>query len=415
MVAAVLTKSGFSNFGYEKFVVTDKGRQFLSLSGNDHHTEDLVNGTGNTSSRSRSRYDRRIHKHSIVPQSKEFIQQVSDQVAKEKTACCSLSNKAIANLQVNTSGNLATGLLFPNTKRKLVPKHDEEQDNYCRPSTPQRAVSIPIDQSSSNSSSSRDNNSGMKRSLSSPVAYRENKITIKNESDQSSSLSQVTLTLAERFQLQLALRETRSNLSLQTGMKPYDVLSTEAVHALSELLPTSVDELIDVAGWNDWKIQTFGQAFCVTIANFLSTCGKLPLVADVDRTEGSVVSGMAPAVAVQQGDYLEQDRETWNKYTNLTSVSLYRPDYNKKKEDYQVQNDDTPESAESSIRAVPPPHSVSSSITAVAPQSTPVPTAASNSSAKGSKDPGQRTMKKKLDFMAQLKSTLTTYATMLVS
>ena len=45
------------------------------------------------------------------------------------------------------------------------------------------------------------------------------------------------------LQLQLALRESRSILSVQTGMKPYDFLSTDSVHTLSELLPTFVIEL----------------------------------------------------------------------------------------------------------------------------------------------------------------------------
>ena len=45
------------------------------------------------------------------------------------------------------------------------------------------------------------------------------------------------------LQLQLALRESRSILSVQTGMKPYDLLSNDSVHTSSELLPTFVVEL----------------------------------------------------------------------------------------------------------------------------------------------------------------------------
>ena len=408
MVAAVLTKSGFSNFGYEKFVVTEKGREFLSL-GNDG-VEDLMDHRGNISS-SRSRYKKMIHKYVIIPKSKEFLQQVTDQFEKEKTACCLLSNKAIANLAVTSRGKLSTDLLFPNAKPKPVKQHGSSittlEPETSSPSDVHREPNISLDCGSHH----RDSDSGMKRSLSSPVSYRANKIVGLSSANQveQSSLSPVSrigahkaiLTPAEIFQLQLALRETRSILSAQSGMKPYDVLSTDSVHALSELLPTSVDELKGVAGWDAWKIQTFGQSFCTTIVNFLCTCGKRPLGDSVDCTEGSAASEKP-----WHEDFCEQDIEAVNKFKTSYSVTLYRPDYNKKKEDYQLQDPAPSQEAVHhqtvgmNIRPGSPPHAIHT-----VSQSDSATAASTSTSTRGSKDSGQRTMKKKLDFMAQLKST----------
>jgi RecQ family ATP-dependent DNA helicase len=65
----------------------------------------------------------------------------------------------------------------------------------------------------------------------------------------------------ERYELRKKLTQLRYRLATQLDRKPYEILSSSGLIALVEQLPRSADELAEMPGWENTRIERYGQQF----------------------------------------------------------------------------------------------------------------------------------------------------------
>ena len=295
MVAAVLTRSGFSSFGYEKFVVTEKGRQFLS--------QGSKNASALNEFADNSRYRKDIHVYSIVPKSREFAKQASIQIQKAKSISRSLSapksllHQPAAAVKETKSDQIGFPCKDSNSRC------DHFESGKC------------LMHANCNDSNNEISDSKKRRSSSPEI--------------QLSDFDSLRLLPAESLQLEVALRETRSKLAQEAHMKPYEVLTTEALADLMKSLPTTLDELISISkgSWGEWKLQNFGAVFCKTIHDFLAMCGKLPGIGiEVQNSSIKTPHLAAELAGAVMSSPIVQDVYDSQGFIK-PSVCLYKPKY----------------------------------------------------------------------------------------
>jgi hypothetical protein len=125
--------------------------------------------------------------------------------------------------------------------------------------------------------------------------------------------------------LEIMLKEARSELSLRTGMNPYNILPTESINAMIEKQPTNLSELKGLQGWGLWKISNFGKYFCDVICRFqkdhsvVSISDKIKVKIDT----GNLNTGKSKSEVILIDSFSPKEMLIKSKI----SLSLYKPQY----------------------------------------------------------------------------------------
>ena len=217
---AVLTKLSSCAFSYQRYVVTPRGRAFLS--GLQLLQQQQEQGPySHTSGSERRAFNSIVHSYKTPP-SREL--------------------------------------------RKML----QIEENLRRPPPQQHAP--PLARASTyTGSSSASSGSASGRSLFNFVpqsmAFDPSKVS-EHALLESNSIDRTKLSAELQSGLERQLRQTRNDIAQRSGLNPYNVLVTADAAELVRVAPESLEELGRLPGWGDWKLRNFGQAFVDTIRQY---------------------------------------------------------------------------------------------------------------------------------------------------
>lgn len=136
-------------------------------------------------------------------------------------------------------------------------------------------------------------------------------------------------------ELDLELRQMRSQLASDCAAPPYSILSSTDLVVLAETCPTNIDQLRTLSGWASWKVEKFGEQFLSVICSFLQ---KKNITLQPSASSSSHSSNLShdkfqpiapPASSNMNQAYEDAYLEYQQKSRELdpNSLKLYRPIY----------------------------------------------------------------------------------------
>jgi superfamily II DNA helicase RecQ len=283
-IEAMLTKMAGSAFSYQRYVVTEAGRKFLS-----------GGAPRNAWDRSSPAFDRAVHVYR-TPLTREL--------------------------------------------RKLA--HIEQ--NIRRPPPAQLAPRSPPLRSRSTGSSDlpgqATSSNAVFRFVPDEMAFDPAAVALLGATPKEhAAQTRVRLMKELSTQLERQLRQTRNDIAQRSGLNPYNVLTTADIAQLVQAAPETLAALGALSGWGDWKLRNFGQAFVDAVVRFKSEHASE--YRDLRVAEEMVAAPtMAPAVTgsargantLLNAGFESQAAGGTESETALAvpvrpSVRLYRPNY----------------------------------------------------------------------------------------
>lgn len=261
---AVLTKMYNSAFSYQRYEVTERGKEYLYSGGNEKANASTSAGKGQSSS-----YDCTTNIFGPT-------------MGAPLCGSSSSSSSSSGVLSAGGVGIYGDGPVYATPlSRELRSAIEVEHNLKQRPTlTQQSAKSSSSGGAPSSSSSARGSQGGRKTAadiqamftlVPQSMAFDPTKVAeftqiVQSESSRRHDGEKIAADL--RANLEIRLRQTRNEIAQASGLNPYNILVTSDMQILVQAAPISLQDLATLPGWGDWKIRNFGAAFVDSIKAF---------------------------------------------------------------------------------------------------------------------------------------------------